>query len=183
MSLFDRPGLRVAVLDVEASGFGSASYPIEVGVALIIGTAVPIRLWDTLIRPPLEWSASGLWSAQSAEVHGISRDDVAEGMSVADVCDRLNTLLHGAIVVTDAPSYDRDWLERLYVAAGKKQTFILHDFDLLSANLNHDEYRQFVYLLDRSSPPHRAGADALRLASALLEARLSYPPQVEHLKS
>jgi hypothetical protein len=38
-----------------------------------------------------------------------------------------------------------------------------------------------AHLLDRSPIPHRAGADALRLASALMEAAVGHPPEVRWL--
>lgn len=45
------PEATPAVLDVEASGFGRYSYPIEVGYALPDG-----RVFCTLIRPEPHWT-------------------------------------------------------------------------------------------------------------------------------
>jgi len=105
-----------------------------------------------------------------------------QGRDVADVCDCLNVLLGSkTIVATDAPRYDQDWLDTLFVAAGREQLFTLYDFDALTGGLGADQYRHLVYLLDRARVPHRAGPDALRLASKLMEAHLGYPPRVEDL--
>lgn len=182
MSLLDRTDLTIAIMDIEASGFGPASYPIEIGIALIRGTAARIQLWETLIRPTPEWANSGLWSKASAEVHGIQKEELDAGREAAEVAEKLNLLLKSTLVVTDAPSYDQTWLDRLYAAAGCEQRFILNDFDLLTGHLSRDDYRQVVHLLDRKPIPHRAGADALRLATALLEARMGSSPYFNSIK-
>lgn len=116
-------------------------------------------------------------------VHGISPSELEHGKDVTTVCGVLKKLLRRTIVVTDAPDFDQAWLNTLLAAAGVDQGFVLQDFDLLPANLRPEEYRQFVLLLDRSSAPHRAGPDALRLASALLEVRLGRPPQTIEIEA
>ena len=182
-SLLDRADARLVVLDLEASAFGPKSYPIELGIAVIQGPTSPIRTWSALIKPTDDWEANGLWSRQSAAVHGITIEELRrEGRSIEAACDTLNALLRpAAAVVTDAPMYDQCWLDRLFGAAGKEQQFIIYDFERLAGCLTTDEYRQFVHLLERSSAPHRAGPDAVRLASAVLEARLGYRPQVREI--
>ena len=50
-----------AVLDVEASGFGRESYPIEVGYVLSGG-----QTYCSLIRPLPEWTH---WDPQAERVH------------------------------------------------------------------------------------------------------------------
>jgi len=178
MGLFDRSDLTIVVMDIEASAFGESSYPIEIGLARFLDSSRPIALWQTYVRPTAEWTRSGLWSKASAAVHGIRRNDLIDGRDPVVVAERLNVLLKGALVVTDAPSYDQAWLDRLYSAAARDQNFILNDFDFLSSHLRKDEYRQFIHLLRRRPANHRAGDDAVRLASALLEARIGFPPQV-----
>jgi DNA polymerase III epsilon subunit-like protein len=182
-NILNRSDLRIAVLDLEASALGNGSYPIEAGVALITGAARPIQTWSTMIRPTQAWLNAGLWSSASAAVHGIPLEIIVQqGHAVEDVCDWLNALLGSkTIVTTDAPRYDQDWLDTLFREAGREQLFTLYDFDVLTGGLNPDQYRHLVYLLDRTHVPHRAGADALRLASKLMEAHLGYPPRVDDL--
>lgn len=179
----DRTDVSLAVLDLEASALGSGSYPIELGIAVIGGASNPIRTWSSFIRPTKDWEENGLWSQHSAAVHGITVEQLRrEGLSVESACDSLNALLlPAAAVVTDAPMHDQAWLDRLFDAAGREQQFIIYDFEQLAGCLDAEEYRQFVYLLERAATPHRAGPDALRLASAVLEARLGYRPQVREI--
>ena len=45
------------VLDFEASSLSDDSYPIEVGVALVLNSDGPIRVWSSLIQPCREWTS------------------------------------------------------------------------------------------------------------------------------
>jgi len=80
-----------------------------------------------------------------------------------------------------APLHDQDWLDSLFRAAGREQLFTLREFDALTGSLDAGQGRRLAHLLDRSPIPHRAGADALRLASALMEAAVGHPPEVRWL--
>ena len=55
------------IIDVEASGFGNGSYPIEVGVALDDDTK-----FCSLIHPAPEWDH---WDDEAEKVHRIARDN------------------------------------------------------------------------------------------------------------
>lgn len=175
-----QPNFHIAILDVEASAFGPGSYPIEVGVAVIRGTAQPIRTWSALIRPSQDWIANGVWSPASAEIHHIPREVLErEGHAAQDVCDQLNAMLGPVrLIVSDAPLHDQDWLNTLFRAGDRDQLFSLEDFDALTGGLNHTQYRRMMDLFSKSPAPHRAGDDALRLASSLLEAWLGHPPPI-----
>lgn len=179
--LLNQPNLRIATLDLEASALGEGSYPIEVGVALIQDATQPIRTWSTMIRPTPAWLSDGFWSPASARVHGLPLETIKQqGHAVEDVCDLLNGMLKSAsIVATDAPRYDQDWLDTLFKAADREQLFTLYHFEVLTSGLSPDQHRHFGYLLSRDPIPHRAGPDALRLASKLMEVHLGYPPRSE----
>lgn len=176
-----RADAQVAVLDLEASGFAHGSYPIEVGIAMVRGGSAIVSNWAALVRPTQLWMDVGLWSEQSAAVHGISFETLLEaGRAPADVCDWLNALLgFKTLVVSDAPMYDQDWLNTLFRAAGREQLFTLHSFEVATVDFVADQHRQLRHLLRRAPIPHRAGADALRLAAALLEVHLGCPAIVD----
>lgn len=101
---------------------GEGSYPIEVGLALVDGATQPIRTWSTMIRPTRAWLNDGFWSPASARVDGLPLETIKQqGHAVEDVCDWLNGLLNSAaIVATDAPRYDQDWLDTLFEAADRE---------------------------------------------------------------
>ncbi len=68
-------------LDIEASGFGAGSYPIEVGCVLPDG-----RTLCCLVRPPERWRH---WDAGAESVHRITRDLLMRhGLPVEEVVAR-----------------------------------------------------------------------------------------------
>jgi hypothetical protein len=91
------------VLDVEASGFGRNSYPIEVGFVLPDG-----HTFCTLIRPLEHWTH---WDAQAAQTHHIPRTLLQQrGQDVREVAQKLNADLRGQTVYSDGWANDYSWL-------------------------------------------------------------------------
>ena len=120
-----------AVLDMEASGFGKASYPVEIGYALPDG-----RSYCTLIQPTHDWTH---WDTAAEALHGISRDSLLRhGRPVADVARHLNDQLRGQTLYCDGWAHDYAWLAALFDAAGLHQAFKL---DSLRALLSETRSR------------------------------------------
>jgi len=85
---------RPSIIDVEASGFGSDSYPIEIGVVLTSG-----ERYCSLIVPVTEWTH---WDAQAAKLHGITRTFLKQnGRPVTEVAQALNSLIEDQTVYSD----------------------------------------------------------------------------------
>jgi hypothetical protein len=143
------------VLDVEASGFGRNSYPIEVGFVLPNG-----HTFCTLIRPLEHWTH---WDAQAALTHHIPRTLLQErGQSVVEVAHRLNTDLRGQIVYSDGWANDYSWLGALFDAADMTPSFRLENLRVL---LTEAEAEQWHFIkaqigAERGAQRHRASADA-----------------------
>ena len=97
-SLKDAPHAP-AVLDVEASGFGRNSYPIEVGFVLPNGHS-----FCCLIYPEPEWTH---WDPQAETVHHISRTLLLKrGLPAIEVARLLNAQLIGQTVYSDGWAND-----------------------------------------------------------------------------
>ncbi len=110
------PSLPI-IIDVEASGFGRGSYPIEIGLAMADG--VTSRCF--LITPLPEWQH---WDEAAERVHGISRETlVRHGKPALWVADHLNQLLWGQTVCSDAWAHDSSWIGKLYDAVGSHPRF------------------------------------------------------------
>ena len=63
------------------------------------------RSW--LIRPTDAWRQSGVWTPESAHVHGLSMEDVErDGRPVERVADELARAVAGRTVLSDAVSLD-----------------------------------------------------------------------------
>lgn len=149
-------------IDVEASGFGAGSYPIEVGVALPNG-----RTHCTLIRPEDSWLH---WSQEAEALHGISRDILlVNGKSVINAAMLLNEWLAGQTVYSDAWGNDTCWLAMLFEAAGIKQRFRV---DSVVTLLDHEQmahwHNQKANVVENMNlRRHRASSDAMILQRTL----------------
>ncbi len=162
-------GFRFAVpitIDVEASGFGRGSYPIEVGLAFS-----DEETESHLIRPAAGWDH---WDPAAEAVHGISREQLfREGASVVEVAALLNARLAGNRVYSDAWSFDTSWVARLFDAAGFSQHFRI---DTIRSLLSEDEVmcwqeaRRQVEA-ETGGIRHRAASDARLLQRTILRAR------------
>jgi hypothetical protein len=157
-----------AILDMEASGFGKASYPIEVGYALPDG-----QTYCTLIQPAPEWIH---WDSAAETLHGIPRSAVLQhGRSVHDVAQHLNEQLRGTTIYTDGWAHDYSWLAALFDAAGTRPAFKL---DNLRALLNEHEAANWHRVKEQVARElrlqrHRASSDARVLQLTLARLRAS----------
>ncbi len=144
------------LLDIEASGFGRGSYPIEVGLARPDGSICAF-----LVQPLDEWTH---WDPKAELLHGISRDRlVREGFPVRQVARWLNDELGEiGIAYSDSWGYDNTWLSLLFHHAGMLPSFRL---EALRKLLSEDQQALWstikeAMILERGIHRHRAGEDA-----------------------
>ena len=156
----------VCTIDLEASGFGRGSYPIEVGFVRDDGQA-----HCTLIQPATAWTH---WDDSAGRLHGITREMLhAHGRSAATVATQLNEQLAGRTVYTDAWAHDYAWLAILFEEAGLAPKFKLESVAALldepqMARL-HGAHRDALAALGLQR--HRASNDARALQAALSQLR------------
>ncbi|MDE2400436.1 MAG: hypothetical protein KGL90_02050 [Burkholderiales bacterium] len=154
------------ILDVEASGFGLGSYPIEVGIVMPDGSA-----WCSLVRPEPQWEH---WDPNAAALHHITREQLlSHGRPAGEVADALNERLHGQLVYSDAWAHDYTWLSRLFAAAGKSQHFKLDSVRTLLSDAEAAAWHEVKnrVALGMTLERHRASSDARLLRSTLLALR------------
>jgi hypothetical protein len=154
------------IIDIEASGFGKGSYPVEIGYFMPDGSS-----YCTLIRPEADWTH---WDDSAEAVHGITREQLAiYGKPAIDVCLALNRSLRGQRVYCDAWAYDFVWLGRLYDAVDLVPSFELKDLRELLEDCEQTLWHatRAVVELRLQLRRHRASGDARILFETLLEAR------------
>ena len=167
-----------AMLDIEASGFGRDSYPVEVGFVLADGTA-----WCSLIRPAPGWTH---WDDAAEKIHRIARPTAIEhGREVGEVATRLNTQLRGLTVYCDGWAHDYAWLNVLFEAAGLAPAFKL---DNLRALLTEQEAAFWATVkrqvtTEMRLPRHRASTDAKLLQLTLMRLRAPLPERSRRIGS
>ncbi len=152
-------------VDLEASGLGPDSWPIELGVAWI-DEEDEIRSESRLIRPEASWTSHG-WSTESAAVHGIGRAELATAPSAATVARWFLRLAGGNRLVSDAPEIDERWLSRI-LDLGQHGIRLL-DFDQLAWKVFGGGQgalgKMYGYRAGQKTV-HRAEADARDLTAA-----------------
>lgn len=155
-----KPLDRFALLDFEASGLGNASWPIEVGWAVIGG---PVR--SLLIRPDPDWPLEA-WDPKSERIHAIALEKLQiDGCDPVSVCEALDADLAGLPVLTDAPAYDGHWLQALYRSAGYAPPFRIGNFYDYAARVFGTEGLDAAREVARETAPplHRAAQDVRHL--------------------
>jgi len=150
-----RPPEPPIIIDVEASGFGGSSYPIEVGIALDDDTK-----YCSLILPAPEWAH---WDSDAEKVHRIARDILETyGKPLEEVAAHLNRLLEGKTLYTDGWVVDKPWLTTLFAEAGMEMKFQVSPLEMI---LNERQMERWHETKDRilaevQKHRHRASFDA-----------------------
>lgn len=150
---------KIAFIDLEASGLGADSWPIEVGWCFPEGDPSA-----HLIRSAGDWKDTA-WDPEAEALHGISREVLTtSGEAPKVVCTALNAALSGVKVYSDAPDWDGYWLYRLYQAAKMRQAFELWDFQDLFAGLSVAAMQDAAAKASAVAPHrHRASDDVLHM--------------------
>lgn len=155
-----------AILDIEASGFGRNSYPIEVGFVLPDGHS-----FCTLIRPEPDWTH---WDSAAENLHHIARKTLLQqGRPVAEVAHALNQQLRGMTVYSDGWLNDYSWLACLYEVSGLKPAFRLDNLRILLEDAQAEEWHTIKQevSLEHNVQRHRASTDARLLQLTLQRLR------------
>ena len=161
-----KPGYKPCVIDIEASGFGPDSYPIEVGVALANG-----EKYCSLISPATSWTH---WDCGAEEVHRIPRDILEEhGKSVERVADELNEILEGGTVFTDGWVVDHPWVNKLFRESKVTPEFSTSALEMILSQpqmeIWHETKDQVT--ADMALKRHRASNDAFIIQKTWIATR------------
>lgn len=159
--------LRPQIIDVEASGFGSDSYPIEVGVVLSNGLR-----FSRLIRPLPDWTH---WDPAAEMLHGISRQDLERfGHDPVIVAKELNELLLGQTVYTDGWVVDKPWLDRLFDRLAIEREFYISPIESIVSEGQIEQWQLAMEHLGSqvAQPAHRALNDAVLIQETYVLTRL-----------
>ena len=146
-------------IDLEASGLGPHSYPIEVAWKSSGGEC------DSFLINPDSVEDWGFWDDFAEEMHGICRTElVKQGIPVVEACQRMNTALAGKQLISDAWEFDFFWLDRLFQAADIKMAFELVG---LQAVLTGEELVQYRFICKAQLRRHRAMSDVDHILQAI----------------
>ncbi|MGJ8682965.1 3'-5' exonuclease [Paraglaciecola sp.] len=151
------------IIDVEASGFGAASYPIEVGVINQFG-----EKFCKLVKPQTDWQH---WDDKAENLHGISRTLLLEkGLPIVQICRELNQFLFNQIVYSDGWVVDQPWMIKLFADARVSMQFKLSPLEMI---LDEDQMAVWHDTKDKVCKKmkiqrHRASSDAALIQSTFV---------------
>ncbi|MFT2092050.1 hypothetical protein [Paraglaciecola sp. 2405UD69-4] len=154
------------IIDIEASGFGAASYPIEVGVINAAGDR-----FCSLIKPQPDWIH---WDEKAESLHGISRRLLSEkGESAHSVCRQLNQFLSGQVVYSDGWVVDDTWLIKLYHSAGLEMQFQVSSLEMILKEPQMSVWHATKDKLfkEMQEQRHRASSDAALIQNTFIMTR------------
>lgn len=146
---------RPFIIDVEASGFGQSSYPIEVGLALGHN-----EKYCSLIAPPADWTH---WDKKAEAIHRITRNIlIHHGKSIRKVAEELNAILGQAIVYSDGWTVDKPWISKLFSMAEIKRSFFISPLERILSEKQMKIWHKTKDSILRQSDltRHRASTDA-----------------------
>jgi len=143
------------IIDIEASGFGGTSYPIEVGLAM-----EDDKKFCSLILPAPEWTH---WDEEAEKVHQIERSILeVYGKEPKEVATQLNNLLAGKTVYTDGWVVDKPWITTLFYKAGINMSFEVSSLEMILSESQMENWHKTKdqVIKDLDLPRHRASYDA-----------------------
>lgn len=158
------------VMDIEASGFGRGSYPIEIGVAFSDGGCDCM-----LVRPQPDWTH---WDSEAESLHGLRREILlAHGHAPQLIARRLNKALAGKVVYCDAWGNDSSWLALLFEVAETPQLFRVESVIALLSPEQIDRWSTVKKMVIASSHfrRHRASNDACLIQETLRQLGVACP--------
>lgn len=160
-----------AFIDVEASGLGTRSYPIEVGLIKSDGS-----IYCTLILPPDDWSRQDerVWDDNAEQVHGITRPILkAHGKPLEEVARELNRIAGGMTLFSDAWGNDYPWLAKLFDAADLPMLFHIESSRKLLTDAEAARWQQAKQevIAELNLRRHRASSDAKILQMTLMRVK------------
>ena len=154
------------IVDIEASGFGAESYPIEIGLIDESGNR-----FCSLIKPQEDWTH---WAESAEAVHGIPRQDLfTHGNDPREIAIEINRRLEGKTVYSDGWAHDYPWLRKLFYAALKEPEFRFSPIEMILTEAQigiWDQTKQQV-LKETTCPRHRASTDAYVIQQTWLRSR------------
>jgi DNA polymerase III epsilon subunit-like protein len=160
--------MELICIDLEASGLGRESYPIEVA-------------WkndetgeqDSFLINPDSAEDWHYWDDHAEEIHGIERKELKKkGLDIISACKRLNEKLKGKTLISDAVEFDFFWLSRLFQATGMNPSFQMAGLDRV---LSKEQRIQFGFLAKAQRRRHRALDDVEDIISCIKAAAYEAP--------
>lgn len=151
-------------MDIEASGFGPESYPIEIGVVRSDGAR-----YCKLIKPFDDWCH---WDLAAENLHGISKSLLHQkGIPGVQICLELNDFIRSEPTYSDGWVVDSPWLVKLYDRSQIEIGFRLSSLEMILKETQYDVWDEAKASILRriNIQRHRASNDAMLIQRTFIE--------------
>lgn len=155
---------KPTIIDIEASGFGPESYPIEIGVVRSDGLR-----YCQLIKPFDDWLH---WNIEAENIHGISKRLLKQkGISGIQICLELNDFIGSEQTYSDGWVVDLPWLLKLYDRSQVELGFRLSALEMILNEFQYDVWDKTKadVLSKMTVQRHRASNDAMLIQRTYAE--------------
>ncbi|MGH1461567.1 MAG: 3'-5' exonuclease [Neptuniibacter sp.] len=152
--------MELICIDLEASGLGAESYPIEVAWKNDVTGEQ-----DSFLIDPDTAEGWHYWDDYAEAMHGIERKYLnKKGLDIISACKRMNEKLKDKTLISDAVEFDLFWVTRLFEATGIKPSFRMAGLDRI---LSKEQRIQFGFLAKAQARRHRALQDVEDIISCI----------------
>ncbi|NDY71371.1 hypothetical protein DO021_02690 [Desulfobacter hydrogenophilus] len=166
---------RPFIVDVESSGLGCESYPIEIGLAL-----EGENRYCSLILPADRWTH---WDTAAQDTHHISREVLIKyGKPLNYVAKGLNRVLKGLTVYSDGWVTDKLWVTRLFSEAGIRQAFTISPLECILTEPQMEIWHttKDSIIASMALTRHRACSDAFIIQETFYRTRMKTQHNTTH---
>lgn len=130
--------MELICIDIEASGLGPDSYPIEVAWKCDSSGAQ-----DEFLIDPASVEGWDYWDEFAEELHCIEHEQLGrKGITAAQACERLNAALAGKTLTCDAYDFDLFWMRRLFHSQQMPMRFRIQGIERLLTPEQCEAYRK-----------------------------------------
>jgi hypothetical protein len=155
---------RPFIVDVEASGFGQESYPIEIGLALAKN-----ERYCSLITPPASWTH---WDKKAEQVHQITQEALKNhGNPIQKVARDLNHILKDTTIYSDGWVVDKPWITKLFTKAQIPKLFFISPLERILTEPQMEIWHKTKdrITLQTNLTRHRASSDSFIIQETFMQ--------------
>jgi len=157
------------IIDIEASGLGRGSYPIEIGYI-----KNDYSSGCTLVRPVSTWT---VWHKEAEKLHKIPKQLLFEkGKDVIWVANWLNEQFKTETVYSDGWANDMCWIGSLFNEAEIYQSFKVESLLTLLSEAEKERWSEIhdEVIEGTSMKRHRASSDAKMIQQTYIKVKELY---------
>jgi len=157
--------MRRIIVDCEASGLHTESYPIQIAWLDLDSDAAG----SFYICPHDTWTH---WDYNAQDIHNLTQQFLRDvGLSVEQSATILGEMAKDTVILSDAPAFELFWLERLLDASEHSQGVGLQVQSVFAACDNLEHAQRMATIMQTQERTHDALDDCRAIKQALIDSK------------